>query len=88
VHTVHKEFYGLSCDYDRLIERLNAEKKFKEESDKNKKKEYEKEMKAIKPWEALEDLALKGAKDTLAYQFIVKTREPEDIEERKRFLEI
>ena len=67
VHTVHKEFYGLSCNYDRLVERLKLELDFKNESDKAKKRAKEIELNKIKPWEALEDYALKGAKDQPAY---------------------
>jgi hypothetical protein len=72
VHVVHKIFYGLSCNYENLIKFLDNP------SSKDN----------IKPWEPLEDLALKGTKDAAAYKYVIDKRNGNDIAERKRFLEI
>ena len=72
VHLIHKSFYGLSCNYDNLI-------KFLDNPTSNE---------ITKPWEPLEDLALKGTKDAAAYKYVIEKRNVNDITERKRFLEI
>ena len=65
----------MSCNYEKLVLVLEDETK-------------EKPNKEIKPWEPLEDLALKGAKDSAAYKYVVDKRKLDDIVERKRFLEL
>lgn len=90
VHHIHKLFYGVSCNYDRLISYLDNEndsKKIKEMS-KKELENHKKTKKEVKPWETLEDLALKGSKETDAYKYVLSNRTAEDIAERKRFLEL
>lgn len=90
VHYIHKLFYGVSCNYERLINYLKNEeatKKIKEMSKEDALKNKN-DKKALKPWETLEDLALKGSKDTDAYKYVLSNRTAEDIAERRRFLEL
>jgi hypothetical protein len=86
VHTVHKVFYGVSCDYTRMKRYFELEKEAKALTGENRKKIEDGEMKRIKPWDQLEDFALKGDKNAPAYQFIATNRSPSDIEDRRRFL--
>ncbi len=88
VHQIHKIFYGVSCDYDRLIRFLDAEKKDIKGLAPEDLKKIKNEKKENKPWETLEDLALKGAKDTDAYKYVIDNRSADDIAERRRFLEL
>jgi hypothetical protein len=90
VHHIHKLFYGVSCNYARLISYLDNENNAKniKEMTKVKLAEHKKIKKEVKPWETLEDLALKGSKDTDAYKYVLSNRTAEDIAERKRFLEL
>ena len=42
----------------------------------------------FKPWEPLEDLALKGSREAEAFKYVVAKRRVDEIAERRRFLEI
>lgn len=69
VHAIHKIFYGVSCDYSRMVEYLEKEQDLKDLKGKLR-RDKEKEMKPLKPWEPLEDYALKGKQDDDAYKYI------------------
>jgi len=96
VHAIHKLFYGVSCNYERLKKCLENEKKKKEnettEKDEGKKasrrKELDSEWTTVKPWGPLEDLALKKSKDSEEYKHLKQVRGDVDITERRRFLEL
>lgn len=45
---MHKEFYGLSCNYDKFVERLKREKAWKDKIKLVKEKEKEKKDKEAK----------------------------------------
>ena len=85
-------FYGFSCDFERTEKYLTLEGKIKKTENKDDKKaerkQLEAQLKLLKPWEALEDLALKGAQDTMAYQYINGYRTADDIALRRKFLEL
>jgi hypothetical protein len=88
VHQIHKLFYGVSCNYDRLIKFLDTEKRDIKTIAPDQLQKHKEDKKLCKPWETLEDLALKGSKDTDAYKYVIDNRSADDIAERRRFLEL
>ena len=78
----------MSCNYDRLIKFLEMEKKDIKAITPDQLQRHKEEKKLYKPWETLEDLALKGSKDTDAYKYVIDNRSADDIAERRRFLEL
>ena len=69
VEEVHKLYYSVSCDRNKLIGHLNGDK-------------------SVQLWSELEDLALRDQNRGLMYIHVVKLKGEDEVQERKRFLEI
>ena len=71
---VHKIFYEVSCNREKLIQVLK-------DMQKNKKSE-------VKQWQTLEDLALRHTEDTPSFQVVLQEKGREEVNIRKAFLEL
>jgi hypothetical protein len=73
VDEVHKIFFEVSCDRDRLVRILEAGGS---------------SGLGRERWQLLEDLALKDGPEVEAYKYVTDTKGPAEVEKRRRFLEI
>jgi len=74
---VHNIFYEVSCNRDKLIQVLDAQKK-----------DSKVDPATIPRWQTLEDLALRHTEDTPSFQVVLKAKGLDEVNARKAFLEI
>lgn len=68
VDEVHRLFFQVSCDRDRLIRHLEGSSKAKDGSDK---------------WELIEDLAVKDDPRSATYQYILQKKGEKEVQKRR-----
>lgn len=71
VDEVHRMFFEVSCDRDRLIKLLEGANLGSAQS----------------KWEQIEDLAVKDQPESMAYKYVMQKRGDKEVAKRRNFLE-
>ena len=72
---MHKIFYEVSCDREKLIAFLRSGT-------------GDVSSEAVKRWQTLEDLALRHSEETPSFKEVLKMKGREEVDIRKAFLQI